>query len=91
MAMSALGSLNSAASTTPRSSEGTISPGATLTTDMPISRNTSAAMPVARNFMPFSSAGDLIGFLNQPCGSGVSPKVGKTTTFIFSSFWSSSL
>ena len=62
-----------------------------LTTAMPISLKTSAAMPVARNFRPLRSAGDLIGLRNQPCGSGVSPKVGKTTTFIFSSFCSSSL
>jgi len=89
--MSALGSLNSAASTTPRSSAGTISPGGMLTTAIPISLNTSAEMPVARNLSPLRSAGDLMALRNQPCGSGVSPKVGKTTTFIFISFWRSSL
>ncbi len=62
-----------------------------LTTAIPISLKTSAAMPVARNLRPLRSAGDLMALRNQPCGSGVSPKVGNTTTFILSSFCRSSL
>ena len=75
----------------PRSSDETISPGAMLATDIPISLKTSAAMPVARNFRPLRSAGDRMALRNHPWGSGVSPKVGKATTFSLSSFWSNSL
>ena len=69
MMRSSVALANSAPSSTPRSSAGTMSAGAICTADMPSAVNMSTARPEVRNLRPFSSAGPLISFLNQPIGS----------------------
>src|SRR5438552_15148884 len=72
--------LNSAASSSPRSIAGTISPPGSALTAAPIAVNTSIEIPTVRYFRPLKSSGLVIGFLNQPSGwVGIGPYGNETT------------
>src|SRR5690606_276615 len=62
------GLLNSAPSSRPRSSAGTISPPGKALTAAPISVKRSIARPLVRNFRPLRSSVLVTGLLNQPQG-----------------------
>ena len=68
--MSELGSLYSAASITPRSRAGTISPPGRVTTLIPMALKTSADMPPARNFSPLNAFTIFHGALEPAQGLG---------------------
>ena len=91
--MSWLGTAHSAPSMAPRSSAGMTSPPASVTTETPMFFIISMPRPEVRNRIFRRSSRLLNGFLNQPRGSQYGRLVVKTgtTTFIFSSFCSSSL
>src|SRR5260221_14777006 len=72
--------LNPAASSSPRSIAGTISPPGNALTAAPMPVNTSMETPTVRYFRPLKSSALVIGFLNQPSGCvGIGP-YGKDTT-----------
>src|SRR5688572_20208620 len=72
--------LNSAASSSPRSIAGTISPPGSAFTAAPSPVNTSMEMPTVRNLRPLKSALLVNGFLNQPRGCvGIGPYGNETT------------
>src|ERR671933_332618 len=73
--------LNSAASRSPRSIAGTISPPGSAFTAAPSPVNTSIEIPTVRNLSPLKSSGFVIGFLNQPSGWVVIGPYGNDTTF----------
>src|SRR5690606_29102379 len=84
--------LNSAPSSRPRSSAGTISPPGRALTAAPMAVNKSMARPLVRNFRPFRSSVLVMGFLNQPnawVGRGPLRKV--TTLPPISAYSSSSI
>ncbi len=60
--------LNSAASSSPRSIAGTISPPGSALTAAPRPVNTSTESPTVRYLRPLKSSTFVIGFLNQPSG-----------------------
>ncbi|MNR42009.1 hypothetical protein D3C85_1604770 [compost metagenome] len=67
-ARSELALLNSAASSSPRSSAGTISAPGSAFTAAPRPVKMSIDSPTVRNLSPLKSSGLVIGFLNQPSG-----------------------
>ena len=70
-AMSSAGPIHSAASSTPRCAAGTISPPGIATALTPISLKISPTSPGGERYLSFfMSSSELIGFLNQPSGSG---------------------
>src|SRR4029078_1200404 len=72
--------LNSAASSTPRSIAGTISPPGNAFTAAPMPVNTSIEIPTVRNFRPLKSVVLVFGFLYQPSGCvGIGPYGNDTT------------
>src|SRR3954471_6708145 len=72
--------LNSAASRSPRSMAGTISPPGSAFTEAPMLVNMSMEMPTVRYFRPLKSALLVIGFLNQPSGCVYIGPYGNDTT-----------
>src|SRR5262245_14120804 len=77
---SELALLNSAASSSPRSMAGTISPPGNAFTAAPRPVYTSIEIPTVRNFRPLKSATLDTGFLNQPSGCvGIGPYGNDTT------------
>src|SRR5204862_1202637 len=72
--------LNSAASRSPRSIAGTISPPGSAFTAAPMPVNRSIEMPTVRYLRPLKSSGLVIGFLNQPSGCVNIGPYGKDTT-----------
>ncbi|CUI30950.1 Uncharacterised protein [Achromobacter xylosoxidans] len=79
--------LNSAPSSRPRSSAGTISPPGSAFTAAPIAVYMSMARPTVRNFTPLTSSILEIGRLNQPKGCvGMGPYI-SDTTFTPMAFW----
>src|SRR4029079_678868 len=72
--------LNSAASSSPRSIAGTISPPGSAFTAAPMPVNKSLEMATERNLKPLKSAVLVIGFLYQPRGCvGIGPYGNDTT------------
>ncbi|MNR34291.1 hypothetical protein D3C85_1520530 [compost metagenome] len=79
--------LNSAPSSSPRSSAGTISPPGSAFTAAPIAVYMSMARPTVRNFTPLTSSTFVIGRLNHPKGCvGIGPYI-RDTTFTPMAFW----
>ena len=87
---SEVGLLNSAASMRPDFMAGWISPPGSCTTDMPISKSTSAARPTVRYYRPLICDASVISSLNQPRGCAGIGELKKDSTFRPSSPMSSS-